>query len=295
MQNHSEHGDVALAGAPSWCVDPDHCEHPSAIGKKCGKCRSVPHLHSSASNLSEGSRSVWVYYPQGIQRRPLAESDLNSGRATDARRFPPHACGGTKSATELLEEKEEAPFPAPHPGHSLFQDSFHFCKFKKLGDTPGLDDVYLEIVLDEYSGLAFAKVYADKKAMAAADILSTRVVPFFNRLGVPIEQIFTRNTKEYCGLAPIHPYETFLATSHIRHEQADLFDESRRPICVNFFSVLQQDFLPNALRRRFQPSLDILQRDLDDFVNTYNSSCPNPAPGLHGFPAMRAFLDTVQA
>jgi len=295
MQSHGGFGEPPIASVPSWCVDPEHCGRASDLNRKCGKCRSIPHLHSTASSLVEGARSVWVYYPQGIQRRPVGEFDLVSGRGSDEHRPISHVCGGIKSKSEPSIENETAAVSAPYPGHSLFQDSFHLCKFKKFGDIPGLDDVYVEIVVDEYSGLAFAKVYPTRTALTATDILSTSVAPFFSHHGVPIEQIFTRQAKEYCGLAPIHPYETFLATAHIKHEVADLLAPSHRPLCEQFFSMLQYEFLRKALRGRYQHSLDSLQRSLDEFVTAYNSSQPSPSHSMLGLPAIRAFPVTAQA
>jgi len=295
MQSHGGFGEPPIAAVPPWCVDPEHCDRVSAVGKKCGKCRGIPHLHSTASNLVEGSRSVWVYYPQGIQRRPVGEFDLFSGRGLEEPHTIAHVCGGSNSKPEFRNENAAASLSAPYPGNSLFQDSFHLCKFKKFGDIPGLDDVYVEIVVDEFSGLAFAKVYSSRSALTATDILSTCVAPFFSHHGVPIEQVLTRQTNEYCGLAPIHPYETFLAASHIKHELAGPVDSAHRPLCDIFFAVLQYEFLRKALRGRYQHSLDSLQRSLDEFLAAYNSSQPSPSHAMLGLPAMRAFHTTAQA
>lgn len=288
MENLNDLGDVARAGAPSWCQEPQQCDHSPAKIKQCGKCRNIPHLPAAESNFVEGSRSVWVYYPQGILRRPVGESDLYSTRPTQPHAFHPHECGAAKSAPEIVES-------APYPGHSLFQDSFFFCKFTKVGDAPGLEEVYVETVVDGYSGLAFAKVYPAESAMNAADIFTTRVAPFFNRHGVPIEQVVTDKTSQYCGIAPIHPFEAFLATSHIRHVQAERSPQTHSPLCMQFFDVLQHEFFAPALRVKFQHTLETLQQDLDNFLNTYNSARPSQAPGMHGQPPLRAFPDTALA
>ncbi len=137
---------------------------------------------------------MWVYYPQGILRRPVAESDLHSARSATSRSLLSHECRAAQPAPDIVEA-------APYPGHSLFQDSFLFCKFKKVGDAPGLADVYVETVVDGCTGLAFAKVYSAESAMNATDIFETRVAPFFDRHGVPIEQVVTTGDEEYCGIA----------------------------------------------------------------------------------------------
>ena len=288
MENLNDRVEAVAEGAPSWCQDPQRCDTSPAKVKQCGKCRNVPHLPASESNFVEGSRSVWVYYPQGILRRPVAESDLFSARFPLPRSFQPHECRGVKLAPEIVET-------APYPGHSLFQDSFFFCKFKKVGDTPGLADIYVETVMDGYSGLAFAKVYPEESAMNATDILTTRVAPFFEGHGVPIEQVVTDKTSEYCGVAPAHPYETFLATSHIYHAQTERAGQTHSPLCMQFFGVLQHEFFAPALRGRYTHKLETLQRDLDNFLITYNSNRPSLAPGMHGQPPMHAFPHTGPA
>jgi|GEM_PF-5338226 len=285
MKNHSDRGGVTVVNAPSWCIDPKHCSHGPSNGKKCTKCRDIPHLPAAESNFVEGSHSLWVYYPHGILRQPLAETDLYSRFAADSIPFLPHRCGGAKSAAEATEAYELAPYP----GHSLFQDSFFFCKFKKFGDGPGLSDLYVEIVVDGYSGFAFAKVYPNEHAMNAADIMATRVAPFFKSNGVPIEKIYTRKAPEYWGIAPMHPFETFLLSSHINHEQTRPVDQSHNSICEQFFTFLHREFLGRALRSRYQHSLETLQRDLDEFVNRYNSARPSFNPAMHGNPPLRAF------
>ena len=289
MENHSDRGGVTVAGAPSWCLDPQHCGHGVAKGKKCQKCRDIPHLPAAESSFVEGSHSLWVYYPDGILRRPLAETDLYSRCAADSIPLLPHRCGAAKSATETA----EAHGSAPYPGHSLFQDSFFFCKFKKLGDSPGLSDLYVEIVVDGYSGFAFAKVYPNEHAMNAADIMATRVAPFFKSNGVPIEKIFTRKTHEYWGIAPMHPFETFLLSARITHEQTRPLDQFHNSICEQFFIFLHHEFLGRALRSRYQHSLETLQHDLDEFVNRYNSTHPSFNPAMLGKPPLRAFPNAI--
>jgi hypothetical protein len=285
MQFYGDRGDLTVGCAPSWCLDPLHCDHTSANGRKCPKCMSIPHLPDAESGFLEGTRSLWVYYPQGILRRHMAETDMQSRYAADAISHLPRGCGGAKSADDIAAVHESVPYP----GHSLFQDSFFLCKFKKIGDQQELSDVYVEIVMDGYSGMAFAKVYATENAMCAADIMTTRVAPFFKRQGVPVERVLTRKTNEYLGLAPIHPFETVLGSLHIQHGLTDHLDHTHMLLCERFFTFLHREFLGRALRHRYHHSLETLQRELDDFVNKYNTSLPSFASEMHGNFPLRAF------
>jgi hypothetical protein len=174
-----------------------------------------------------------------------------------------------------LEEKTENEDLASNHGHSLFQEVFFFCTVKNLGDVPGMGCIYVETVVDRDSGIAFAKVYSAKNAMNAVDILASRVVPFFERHGIAIKEIHTRKTGEYCGLLPVHPFETFLATSHIRHLPMDQSGQPYNYLCEQFYRFLLKEFFQPALRRKFQLSLDEFQKDLDAFIEAYNAAQMN--------------------
>ncbi|MGH9679522.1 MAG: hypothetical protein ACRD4Y_06200, partial [Candidatus Acidiferrales bacterium] len=201
-------------------------------------------------------------------------------------------CQGARSAPET---REAAPEPPSYPGHSLMQDSFLLCKFNNFGDAPALAEIYVEAVLDGFSGLAFAKVYSAKNALTAADLITTRVAPFFSRHGVPIERVITPKTHQYCGIVPTHPYEMFLAASRVNHGQVDEFDEKSHSLMTRFLALLRREFLSPELRRRYRHTLELLQQDLDRFVDTYNSEHPSLAPGMHGQPALQAFVGASRA
>ena len=183
---------------------------------------------------------------------------------------------------------------APYPGHSVFQESFFFCTIKNIGDDPGAGDIYVETAVDSYSRMAFAKVCSSRNAMNAANLLQSRVLPFFGHYGVAVERIFTPKTDEYYGLPPVHPFESLLITSHIEHQHFDPAAQNTDSFCERFFHVLQREFFTPALRKRFHQSVATLQQDLDAFVETYNSEriCLETDP--QDRPPLRKFLDATR-
>jgi hypothetical protein len=156
-------------------------------------------------------------------------------------------------------------------GHSLFQESFFFCNVKNVGEIHGTGCIYVETVVDRDSGCAFAKVFPARNAINSVDILSSRVLPYFNELGIAVKEIHTRKTPEYCGLVPLHPYETFLNTSHIQHLSTHQAGEPYNYLCVQFYRYLQNEFFQPALRKNFILTLDELQKDLDAFVDAFDA------------------------
>jgi len=227
----------------------------------------IPFLPATESASGDGPHSAWVYYPQRLLLGPDAESEPSLDHLPEKPRFPGHP--STEGKCELNETKgnEDAAF---HDGHSLFQESFFFCTFRNVGGVPGTGCIYVETVVDRDSSLAFAKVYSAKNAMNALDILASRVAPFFERQGIAIKEIHTRNTSEYCGLLSVHPFESFLTTAHIQHLPMDQPSHPNNFLCEHFYRVLLKEFFLPALRRTFQVSLDDLQKDLDTFVEAHN-------------------------
>lgn len=63
---------------------------------------------------------------------------------------------------------------------------------------------YVQVVVDVFCSLAFAKVYTAKISVTAADLLYDRVLPFYEALGVEIGAVLTDNGRsparnfDYC-------------------------------------------------------------------------------------------------
>jgi hypothetical protein len=167
------------------------------------------------------------------------------------------------------------------------------CTIKNFGDDPGAGDIYVETAVDGHSRLAFAKVYSARSAMNAVDLFATRVIPWFKHYGVAVEHVITPERHEYCGLAPAHPFETLLATSQIQHLKTSRSGYTSSLECDQFFRILRQEFLSAALRKRFHQSLELLQEDLDAFVETYNSQRTGLGDDPQDRPPLRAFLDDI--
>jgi hypothetical protein len=228
----------------------------------------IPFLRASESTNGGALTSVWVHYPKGLPQRLGAISEQCLDHFPEEPRYLAHPCiGGTNEVAENKENKDVA----AKSGHSLFQEVFFFCAVKNVGDVPGTGCIYVETVVDRYTGIAFARVYSARNAINAVDILASRVVPYFERQGDVIHDIHTRKTSEYCGLPLTHPFEAFLASSHIKHLPMEQPSQPCNYLCEQFYRFLLKEFFPTALRRKFHLSLDDVQIDLDALVNDYNS------------------------
>jgi hypothetical protein len=228
----------------------------------------IPFLPASKSSSIDRSSSAWVYYPKRFLQHQGAGSEQYRDSFAEQPHIPKHPSTREKSNDEELKENPDVTFDA---GHALFQELFFFCRVKNVGDISGTENIYVETVVDRDSGVAFAKLYSARSAMNGLDILESRVIPFFERHGIAIKEIHTRRTNEYCGFPPRHPFETFLAASHIEHLLMDHSSQPYNLLCEQFYHFLLKEFFPPALRKHFQLSLDEMQKDLDSFVDAYNA------------------------
>lgn len=186
--------------------------------------------------------------------------------------LPPTVTGGRFGMRESSKELPAEGAPSTS-GLALYQAGFFVCTLKSVGDLPGGGSIYVEVVVDRDSGIAFAKVYPTRSLLNGIDILTSRVIPFFERQGAEIGEIHTPSSKDYCGPLPMHPFHTFLATSQIRHvAAANAADDPHEFLCEQFYWFLHKEFFQPALRKTFRVSLDELQRDLDAFLKSYNSA-----------------------
>ncbi len=71
------------------------------------------------------------------------------------------------------------------PGYLGSQDTYY------VGNIKGIGRIYQQTFIDTYSRVAFAKLYTDKTAITAADLLNDRVIPFFDVQSVPLFGILT--------------------------------------------------------------------------------------------------------
>lgn len=185
---------------------------------------------------------------------------------------PPRTATVRRFGTSDASREPTAEAAASTRGHALYQAGFFFCTVKTVGDVPGGGSIYVEVVVDRDSGVAFSKVYPARNVLNGLDILTSRVIPFFERQGATITEIHTPNSRAYCGPVPRHPFETLLLTSQIKHVAATKADDDpQEHACEQFYWFLLGEFFQPALRKKFRISLDELQADLDAFLKSYNS------------------------
>ena len=74
-------------------------------------------------------------------------------------------------------------------------------------------------------------------------------------------------------------------------------DQTKSPqtngICERFNKTLLNEFYRVAFRKKLYRELDELQRDLDAFIDDYNTSRPHQGRWCYGKTPMQTFLDSL--
>jgi len=163
-----------------------------------------------------------------------------------------------------LENEAHGEIETEHPGYLGSQDSFY------VGTLKGIGRIYQQTFVDTYSKHAICKLYTMRNALAAADMLNDRVVPFYDVIKVPLLRILTDRGTEYCGSPETHEYQLFLTLSDIEHTRTKARHPQTNGICERFHKTILNEFYQVALRKKIYRSLEELQFDLDEWLRVYN-------------------------
>jgi hypothetical protein len=139
--------------------------------------------------------------------------------------------------------------------------------------------------------VADAKLYTEKTAITAADMLNDRVVPFFDEEGIPLMLILTDRGTEYCGTLENHAYELFLSTEGIDHTKYKAYTPQTNVICERLHKTVKNEFYDSALRKKIYTSLEDLQTDVDVWLRHYNRERPHSGRYCCGKTPMQTFRE----
>src|ERR1700756_820685 len=193
------------------------------------------------------------------------------------------------AALEKAKADKEAhgEFESECPGYCGAQDTFY------VGTLKGVGRVYQQTFLDTYTKLAFAKLYARKTPLVAADLLNDRVIPFFDEQGVTLQRVLTDRGTEYCGGPEHHEYELYLAVENIDHTRTKVKSPQTNGIVERFHRTVLNEFYRVAFRRKIYATIEQLQRDLDLWLKEYNELRPHQGRWCYGKTPLQTFIDAT--
>ncbi len=172
-----------------------------------------------------------------------------------------------------------------HPGYLGSQDTYYVGNFKGIGR------VYQQTFIDTYSRLADIKLYTEKTAITAADMLNDRVIPFYDSQEVSILRILTDRGTEFCGSIENHAFELFLSVEGIEHTKTKAYSPQTNGICERFHRTMKEEFYDSALRKKIYNSLEELQSDADGWLKYYNNKRPHSGKYCFGKTPSQTFIE----
>ena len=192
-------------------------------------------------------------------------------------------------ALERKKEKREAigEIETEHPGYLGAQDTYY------VGNIKGVGRIYQQTFIDTYSKVAFAKLYDRKNAITAADMLNDKVLPFFEDQQIPLLRILTDRGTEYCGKREHHEFELYLSLEGIDHSKTKARSPQTNGICERFHRTIQDEFYAIAFRKKIYNSLEDMQKDLDEWLVTYNHERTHSGKYCFGKTPWQTFEDSL--
>ena len=248
-----------------------------------GQIRACNELKKKGIFLSPGGvRSVWLRNEMETMKKRLKV--LEAKVAQDGLILTESQVQAMEKAKE--EKQAHGEIETEHPGYLGSQDTYY------VGHLKGVGKIYQQTFVDTYSRVAMVKLYDRKHALTAADHLNDRVVPWFESQDVDLLRILTDRGSEYCGNREHHEYQLYLSIEDIDHTRTKARHPQTNGICERFHRTIKEEFYQIAFRKKIYSSLEEIQKDVDEWINFYNTERTHSGKHCYGKTPMQTFLDT---
>lgn len=250
-----------------------------------GQTRVANELKKAGIQISPGGiRSIWMRHNLQVKALRLKRLEKWAAENTDVL---------TESQVQALEDAKKereahGEVESPHPGFLLAQDTCY------IGSIKGVGRIYQQTGIDTHANVGFAKVYTEKTALTAADLLNDKVLPFYDAHRLCVLRVLTDNGAELCGRQDSHPYELFLHLNDIEHTRTRVRHPQTNGSVERLNQIIQEEFYQVAFRKKLYRSVEEIQADLDLFMAYYNGERTNQGRYCQGRTPLQTFTDGLQ-
>jgi transposase InsO family protein len=225
--------------------------------------RIAQQLQLSGVSVSGGGvRKVWDR--QGLTRKLARflwlEKETQEGRGI----MTEQALKAIRRLKRLGEASDQH-VEASKPGELLSQDLY------LVGFIKGVGKIYMQTAVDCSNSHGFARLCLSKLPIESVALVHERILPFYDRLGVPVGAILTDCGREYCGKADQHPFEVYLGAQGIEHRTTRPVSPYTNGFAERFHRTLKDEFFSQVFRQKMYGTVEELQKDLDGFLEFYNN------------------------
>lgn len=230
---------------------------------------------------SGGVRSIWIRNELETMKKRLKALEIRS--AQEGMVLTEEQLAALEKAKSLKEAQGE--IETHHPGYLGSQDTYF------VGTMKGVGRIYQQTFIDTYSRVALAKLYTEKTALTAADMLNDKVIPFFDKEGVDLLRLLTDRGTEYCGKVETHSYQLYMAVEDIDHSRTKANSPQTNGICERLHRTMKEEFYDIAFRKKIYRSIEELQVDVDHWMEKYNEQRPHSGKHCYGKTPMQTFRE----
>lgn len=106
-------------------------------------------------------------------------------------------------------------------------------------------------------------------------------------------RVLTDRGSEYCGNREHHEYELYLDLEDIDHSRTKAKSPQTNGICERFHKTILNESYQIAFRKKIYGSIEMLQKDLDEWMQDYNENRTRCGKYCYGKTPMQTFHDSL--